>query len=89
MRTCHLAVVIVHTNYILSSELVALTKPSGSHEEYTCGVETRAQHVLLHTGLELHAVAPSYHGSEKKIYSTVSWSTADLPSALILFQEPE
>jgi len=27
----HLAVVIVHTNYILSSELVAYTKPSVSH----------------------------------------------------------
>jgi len=40
MRTCHLAVVIVHTNYILSTELVALTKPC----------EFRAQHVLLHTG---------------------------------------
>jgi len=37
-------------------------------------VETRAQHVLLHTGLELHAVAPSWDGSEKKIYYTVTWS---------------
>jgi len=30
-------------------------------------VETRAQHALLHTGLELHPVTPSLDGSEKKI----------------------
>jgi len=49
MRTCHLAVVIVHTNYIFSCELVvvALTKwVWHSVYECTCNGETRVQQYM-------------------------------------------
>jgi len=70
---------------VQNTSLVSLTKPSGSHYSLRIHVRSGAQHVLLHTnafyiltciegivhtGFELHAVAPSSDGSEIKYRPT-------------------